>query len=91
MISKKSQAGAPDEAYVWIWLPGAIEPVVAGLITRDGERYVFNYGRSYLDRPNAIAIFEPELPLRRGVIPPILRCRWRAACATARQTLGVAA
>jgi len=62
---------APDEAYVWIWLPGETEPVVAGLITRDGESYIFNYGRSYLERGNAIAIYNPELPLRRGVIPPL--------------------
>lgn len=70
MTSRKARTGALDEAYVWIWLPGAVEPVVAGLITREGKRYVFNYGRSYLERPNAIALCEPELPLRRGVIPP---------------------
>ena len=56
--------------YVWIWLPGAIEPVVAGVITRDGQRHIFNYGRSYLERESAIAIYDPELPLRRGAIPP---------------------
>lgn len=44
--------------------------MVAGLITREGERYIFNYGRSYLERRNAIAIFNPELPLRPGAIPP---------------------
>ena len=60
----------PDEAYVWIWRPGATEPVVAGLITREGERYIFNYGRSYLERENAIAIYDPELPLRPGAILP---------------------
>jgi serine/threonine-protein kinase HipA len=56
--------------YVWIWLPGAIEPVVAGLITREGQRHLFNYGRSYLERESAIAIYDSELPLRRGAIPP---------------------
>ena len=61
---------APGEVYVWIWLPGAIEPVVAGLITREGQRHIFNYGRSYLERESAIAIYDPELPLRRGAIPP---------------------
>lgn len=60
----------PDEAYVWIWLPGATEPVVAGLLSRDGDRLIFNYGRSYLERDDAIPIYEPELPLRRGAIPP---------------------
>lgn len=59
-----------DEAYVWIWLPGATEPTVAGRVARDGDRLVFNYGQSFLSRPDAIPIFEPELPLRRGVIAP---------------------
>lgn len=59
------------EVYVWCWLPGATEPVVAGLITRDGERHIFNYGRSYLERKAAIPLYEPELPLRRGAIPPL--------------------
>lgn len=61
---------APEEAYVWIWLPGATGPTVAGRLVRDRERLVFNYGQSYLERGNAIAIYEPELPLRRGAIPP---------------------
>jgi len=59
-----------DEAYVWIWLPGATEPVVAGRIARVGERLIFNYGQSYLAREDAIAIYEPELPLERGAIMP---------------------
>ena len=66
MISKPHQ----DEAYVWIWLPGATQPVVAGRISRHGERLSFNYGQSYLDRRDAIPIFEPELPLQRGLISP---------------------
>lgn len=59
----------PQEAYVWVWLPGAIESVVAGLLSRQGGTLVFNYGKSYLERSNAIAIYEPELPLRSGVLP----------------------
>lgn len=59
-----------DEAYVWIWLPGATKPVVAGLLSRNGDRLIFNYGRSYLERTDAIPIYEPELPLRRGAILP---------------------
>jgi serine/threonine-protein kinase HipA len=70
MTSEPRRRDAPDEVYVWIWLPGATEPVVAGRVSRDGERLAFNYGRSYLDRPDAIPIFEPELPLRRGMILP---------------------
>lgn len=65
MISKH----LPQEAYVWVWLPGATEPVVAGLLSRQGVTLVFNYGKSYLERSNAIAIYEPELPLRSGVLP----------------------
>lgn len=60
-----------SEAYVWVWLPDAAEPVVAGLITRQGPQLVFNYGRSYLARPDAIALYSPELPLQPGSIPPL--------------------
>ncbi len=59
-----------SEAYVWIWLPDSPTPVVAGRITQDADRIVFNYGASYLDRTDAIPIYAPELPLRRGIIEP---------------------
>jgi len=58
-----------DEAYVWIWLPGRTEPVVAGLLSRSGRQLVFNYGRSYLARDDKIALYLPELPLQTGIIP----------------------
>ena len=61
----------PEEVFVWIWLPNASEPVVAGRIASEGERFLFNYGRSYLDKRGAIPIHEPELPLRRGAIEPM--------------------
>ena len=70
MISDSVDPAAPDEAYVWIWLPGRTEPVVAGRIARDGERLIFNYGRSYLEREDRIPIYAPELPLKRGAILP---------------------
>jgi serine/threonine-protein kinase HipA len=57
------------EAYVWIWLPRETVPVVAGLLTKVGKQLLFNYGKSYLERKNAISIYEPELPLRAGEIP----------------------
>ncbi|MBM68118.1 MAG: phosphatidylinositol kinase [Haliea sp.] len=60
----------PDEAFVWLWLPGATEPVVAGRLARDGDRLIFNYGQSYLERTGALPIYVPELPLRRGAIAP---------------------
>lgn len=68
MISKTEK-----EAFVWIWLPGETEPVVAGRLEADNGIIRFNYGKSYLDRINdkkpAIPIYEPELPLKAGVIP----------------------
>ena len=60
-----------SEAYVWIWLPGASEAVIAGLLTQQGVQLVFNYGRSYLARQDAIPIYAPELPLRPGILPPL--------------------
>lgn len=66
MISENT----PDRAYVWIWLPGATQPVVTGALNRDGNRFIFNYGRSYLERKDAIPVYEPELPLVRGAIFP---------------------
>lgn len=59
-----------DRAYVWVWLPGATQPVVAGVLNRDGNRFIFNYGRSYLEREDAMPLYEPELPLIRGAIFP---------------------
>ncbi len=58
-----------EEAYVWTWLPGQTEPVVAGLLSRSGKQFVFNYGRSYLARNEKIALYLPELPLESGIIP----------------------
>jgi len=60
----------PEEAYVWVWLPDAVEPVVAGRISRDGDLFVFNYGQSYLNRQDAISLFPDELPLRTGLQRP---------------------
>ncbi|RDJ02952.1 type II toxin-antitoxin system HipA family toxin [Rhizobium grahamii] len=59
------------EAFVWMWLPGATEPVVAGRLDQDGERLLFTYGASYRRRKSAIPIYEPELPLQEGFIAPI--------------------
>lgn len=74
MTSKKNQKkpeAAPKEVFVWIWLPDATEPVVAGRIEIDGARLVFNYGRSYLDKRGSLPIYEPELPLKSGAIEPL--------------------
>lgn len=67
-----SERAAPTQAYVWIWLPGARDPVPAGVIevaaaTRDASQlHTFAYGRSYLERAAAVPLFLPELPLRTG-------------------------
>lgn len=62
-----------NEAYVWIWLPGETEPIVAGRLEVDNGNLLFNYGKSYLERVNdtkpAIPIYEPELPLKAGTLP----------------------
>jgi len=60
----------PREVFVWTWLPGEVEPVVAGRIVAEGTRYDFAYGRSYLARENAIPLYLPELPLQAGVQAP---------------------
>lgn len=57
------------QAFVWIWLPDETAPVVAGKLSREGQSLLFNYGKSYLERPNAIPIFDKELPLSTGVLP----------------------
>jgi serine/threonine-protein kinase HipA len=44
-------------------------PSVAGRLARVERQLVFNYGRSYLDRNDAISLYEPELPLRSGEFP----------------------
>lgn len=71
MISEATKAPkeAPKEAYVWVWLPAQTQPVVAGRLAAEGDTLVFNYGRSYLARTDAISLYEPELPLRPGALP----------------------
>ena len=70
MTSDRPGTKAPEEAYIWIWLPGATAPVVAGRVAREGGRLIFNYGLSYLERNDRFPVYEPELPLRRGAIAP---------------------
>lgn len=69
-MTSSGAGGPPGEAFVWVWLPGATEPVVAGRLARDGGRFLFNYGRRYLERPDAVPLYDPELPLMRGAIAP---------------------
>lgn len=60
----------PREAFVWTWLPGTTEPVVAGRLVPDGERIQFIYGRSYRERADAISLYLPELPIVGEPIAP---------------------
>ncbi len=59
-----------NSAFVWVWLPGHSEPVVAGRLDDRGSVVTFTYAASYLESPEAIALYEPELALRRGELVP---------------------
>lgn len=58
-----------EPLYVWTWLPGAADPVVAGRLDVVGPELRFTYARSYRERPRAISLYGPELPLRAGQLP----------------------
>ncbi len=66
----------PKRVFVWTWLPGTTEPVVAGALAPGGaalhgERVMaFRYAASYLDRSEAISLFAPELPLTDATVDP---------------------
>jgi serine/threonine-protein kinase HipA len=64
-----SKVPSYDEAYVWAWLPGATEPVVAGRLHAHDGVVTFNYGRSYRERAEAVPLYLPELPLQAGELP----------------------
>lgn len=59
-----------DRAYVWTWLPGASDPVVAGAVTQVGDELRFNYARSYLERADAMVLQPDDLPLQAGIQRP---------------------
>lgn len=59
-----------DQAYVWVWLPGDTQPVVAGRLDQNGSTHTFTYGASYLARSDGMPLYLPELPLERGVHRP---------------------
>lgn len=54
------------EAYVWVWLPNAEKPIVAGLLEKNAEGHDFFYGKSYLNSSDAIAFSKFEMPLIQG-------------------------
>ena len=58
----------PTECFVYITLPGQTEPVTAGRFLLSTDRRGvpegrFVYGRSYLERPNALALDPVELKM----------------------------
>lgn len=57
-----------NSLFVWIYLPGHSHPIVAGRldITKSATAFLgeFTYGKSYLTRPDAIAIDPVALPLQ---------------------------
>jgi serine/threonine-protein kinase HipA len=61
-----------QQVFVWVWLPGAAEPVVAGRLDSVGPIVNFTYGRTYLEREEAIPLYLPELPLEPGQISPLV-------------------
>ena len=72
----ESNEVTPATAYVWVWLPGHMQPVVAGAVSQTRQRFgenpviAFVYARTYRERTNAISLFAPELPLREGTFEP---------------------
>lgn len=67
---------SPTELYVWVWLPNALDPVVAGVLTptdlKVGGEVVlsFTYAKSYQGLSNRISLFSEELPLQDESIYP---------------------
>lgn len=64
------RSDGPPSAYVWTWLPGSAEPVVAGVLKRRGDLLTYAYGQSYRAREDAVPLYLPELPVGSGVIDP---------------------
>ena len=72
MTSPRPKSSAAQLCYVWAWLPGRTDPVVVGRLDTDGPRLPFSYGATYRRSADSISLYEPELPLREGVIyPPV--------------------
>jgi serine/threonine-protein kinase HipA len=68
MTTSERSAQPPEQVFVWIWLPDATDPVVCGRLDQ-GSPITFTYARSYKNREDAVAVFEPELSLTG--VPPL--------------------
>ena len=51
-------------------MPGEYKPVVCGKLKGDNTLFTFVYGRSYLERSDAIALDPVELPLQESIFSP---------------------
>lgn len=71
IAAPSSTTSDAKEAYVWAWLPGETAPVVAGRLFEREQGIAFSYTESYLERAEAIPLYETELPLQRGFQAPI--------------------
>jgi serine/threonine-protein kinase HipA len=60
--SDRSALEPRSRLFVWIWLPGESQPVVCGRLDA-GTPITFTYAQSYRSRPNAVPVYDPELPL----------------------------
>lgn len=59
-----------SEAFVWIWLPEATGPVLCGKLQENAGELQFFYGKSYLERSDAISLDTRELPLESNIFRP---------------------
>lgn len=58
-----------EQCYVWKWLKGETEPVVAGaLLFAESGGMSFRYGQTYMARENKEPIYVEELPLLDSVM-----------------------
>lgn len=57
-----------ESCFVWAHLPTQDTPVVCGRLDKRQHRHVFTYGRSYLNRDDAVALY--GLPLQPGTQEP---------------------
>ncbi len=67
MTSKLQHA---TEAYVWMWLPETLEPLVIGKMVLEAGRYHFTYGRHYRAHKKGIALSPVELPMAAHTFSP---------------------
>ena len=58
------------EAYVWMWLPQALSPIVVGKMALSGQQYHFTYGQRYRTRLDAMPLSPVELPLTARTFSP---------------------